>query len=166
MAVVNNVIDDFFNLPRTDETRQNYVDFQAGKIDIFGNPKGTNLAESMANPSGMLSEGGQEAVARVSESKINEENVSEAPSMLSENNQINISQRQANIKQELEKQYAVLKSQGFDYVNDSDLDYIFTEQDKLRTSTLRGLATDAEKREANLAATGLYESVISTNLLD
>mgnify|MGYP003670484548 CR=1 FL=1 len=33
-----------------------------------------------------------------------------------------------------------------------------TEQDKLRTSTLRGLATDAEKREANLAATGLYES--------
>ena len=44
MAVVNNVIDDFFNLPRTDETRQNYVDFQAGKIDIFGNPKGTNLA--------------------------------------------------------------------------------------------------------------------------
>ena len=130
MAVVNNVIDDFFNLPRTDETRQNYVDFKAGKIDIFGNSKGTNLAESMANPSGMLSEGGQEAVARVSESKINEENVSEAPSMLSENNQINISQRQANIKQELEKQYAVLKSQGFDYVNDSDLDYIFTEQAK------------------------------------
>ena len=130
MAVVNNVIDDFFNLTRTDETRQNYVDFKAGKIDIFGNPKGTNLAESMANPSGMLSEGGQEAVARVSESKINEENVSEAPSMLSENNQINISQRQANIKQELEKQYAVLKSQGFDYVNDSDLDYIFTEQAK------------------------------------
>ena len=121
MAVVNNVINDFFNLPRTDETRQNYVDFQAGKIDIFGNPKGTNLAESMANPGGMLSETNVEQ-------QTTENNVSEAPSMLSEES--NISQRQANIKQELEKQYAVLKSQGFDYVNDSDLDYIFTEQAK------------------------------------
>ena len=121
MAVVNNVVDDFFNLPRTDETRQNYVDFKAGKIDIFGNPKGTNLAESMANPSGMLSETNVEQ-------QTTENNVSEAPSMLSEES--NISQRQANIKQELEKQYAVLKSQGFDYVNDSDLDYIFTEQAK------------------------------------
>ena len=121
MAVVNNVIDDFFNLPRTDETRQNYVDFQAGKIDIFGNPKGTNLTESMANPGGMLSETNVEQ-------QTTENNVSETPGMLSEES--NISQRQANIKQELEKQYAVLKSQGFDYVNDSDLDYIFTEQAK------------------------------------
>ena len=75
----------------------------------------------MANPGGMLSETNVEQ-------QTTENNVSETPGMLSEES--NISQRQANIKQELEKQYAVLKSQGFDYVNDSDLDYIFTEQAK------------------------------------
>ena len=56
MAIVNNVVADFFTLPKTDETRQNYLDFQAGKIDIFGNPKGTSLAESVATTTQAQSE--------------------------------------------------------------------------------------------------------------
>ena len=38
--VIENVIADFY-AKKTDDSRQNYLDYQAGLIDIFGNPKGS-----------------------------------------------------------------------------------------------------------------------------
>lgn len=147
MAVVNNVIDDFFNLPRTDETRQNYVDFQAGKIDIFGNPKGTNLAESMANPGGMLSETNVEQ-------QTTENNVSEAPSMLSENNQ-NIGNGGLTLKQQFSEHKDALKIMGFDYVNPKDLNFIYDEISKeFKKSGIQNV-NDIGKRNINVTDTNV-----------
>jgi hypothetical protein len=123
MAVVNNVIDDFFNLPRTDETRQNYVDFQAGKIDIFGNPKGTNLAESMANPSGMLSETNVDTTPT--------KNVSGTSMLADTAGQLQASTKVTDdVKKKLEtqfrQQYENLAQGGYSYQGkQADLDKIF-----------------------------------------
>ena len=147
MAVVNNVIDDFFNLPRTDETRQNYVDFQAGKIDIFGNPKGTNLTESMANPGGMLSETNVEQ-------QTTENNVSEAPSMLSENNQ-NIGNGGLTLKQQFSEHKDALKIMGFDYVNPKDLNFIYDEISKEFEKSGIQNVNDIGKRKINVTDTNV-----------
>lgn len=41
---------------RTPAVIQAYQDYRAGKLDIFGNPRGTPLAESAANPSSILNQ--------------------------------------------------------------------------------------------------------------
>ena len=41
---------------RTPEVTQAYLDYRAGELDIFGNPKGTSLADSVANPSSVITQ--------------------------------------------------------------------------------------------------------------
>ena len=46
---MSNVVDAYFN-NRTPEVEALYAAYRRGEVDIFGNPKGTSLAESVANP--------------------------------------------------------------------------------------------------------------------
>ena len=41
---------------RTPEVTQAYLDYRAGELDIFGNPRGTPLAQSQANPSSVVTQ--------------------------------------------------------------------------------------------------------------
>jgi len=124
MAIVNNVVADFFTLPKTDETRQNYLDFQAGKIDIFGNPKGTSLAESVATTTQAQSEPVQVAEEPVqvaedtsgmftgTQNDINSGFI-DTSTGFAEQTSVDLDKRKANIKQELEKQYETVQLSGY-----------------------------------------------------
>jgi hypothetical protein len=139
MAIVNNVVADFFTLPKTDETRQNYLDFQAGKIDIFGNPKGTSLAESVATTTQAQSEPVQVAEEPVqvaedtsgmftgTQNDINSGFI-DTSTGFAEQTSVDLDKRKANIKQELEKQYETVQLSGYSYPNPEDLDNIFSRQ--------------------------------------
>jgi hypothetical protein len=41
---------------RTPEVTQAYLDYRAGELDIFGNPRGTPIAQSQANPSSIVTQ--------------------------------------------------------------------------------------------------------------
>jgi len=139
MAIVNNVVSDYWSLPKTDETRQNYLDFQAGKIDMFGNPKGTSLAESVSTTTQAQSEPVQVAEEPVqvaedtsgmftgTQNDINSGFI-DTSTGFAEQTSVDLDKRKASIEQELRKQYETVQLSGYSYPNPEDLDNIFSRQ--------------------------------------
>jgi hypothetical protein len=144
---MSNVVSEYFN-NRTPENTKLYNAFKRGEVDIFGNPKGTPLAESAANPN--LTDtsviGTSPTVTTTSPEPTTTSpqpsGDASSPTMLTETArqpQASTSvtddtslyeQRVNNLRDEFRKQYDVLEATGFSYVNPSDIDYIIDEQAK------------------------------------
>ena len=144
---MSNVVSEFFN-NRTPETQALYNAYKRGEIDIYGNPKGTPLAVSQANPN--LTDTSVTSTSPTVTTTSPEPTTTSpqpsgdvsSPTMLTEtagqpqastsvtDDTALYEQRVNNLRDEFIKQYDVLEASGFSYVNPSDIDYIIEEQAK------------------------------------
>ena len=140
---MSNVVSEFFN-NRTPETQALYNAYKRGEIDIFGNPKGTPLAESAANPN--LTDTSVISTTPTTTTSVDTTTAPSQPStdvsgigmlagtqdlsnvipaeMEAIDDTTSYEDRYDKLKIELTNQMDALKLNGFTYVNPGDLDYI------------------------------------------
>ena len=143
---MSNILQEYFNR-RTPENTELYNAYVRGEVDIFGNPAGTPLAVSSANPN--LTDTSVIPTTPTTTTSVDTTTASQPPStdvssppMLTESktqiqaresvtdDTMSYEDRYNKLKIELTNQMDVLKLNDFTYVNSGDLDYIIDEQAK------------------------------------
>ena len=144
---MNNILQEYY-FRRTPENTELYNAYRRGEVDLFGNPVGTPLAESAANPN--LTDTSVIPTTPTTTTSVDTTTDSQSPStddsgigmLAGEQDLSNVipaemeaiddttsyKDRYDKLKIELTNQMDALKLNGFTYVNPGDLDYIIDYQ--------------------------------------